>query len=267
LSNTTLNPTSPQTISTTTLYYGFRILSEAPKSGQTDSYYTELPPTTFNLTTAYNNTLSLLSDAQYDIQLTNGTYQTKGLSSNGYLNYNGIIYSSTLTNTLDYSTIPATGYRYLTFTYTVPFTSVNNIKFVVQNDSSTPIFSGSNQQPYIGSTTGSRIYFYFRGENSAKYTAQYFTADYSNSTWVDATIPTSSSYPQITSQNYYNYLGIPLLSCGATLTYATTTFTMICPSTMGFSNTTGGGTNYVILRIALPMNVTFKLTGVQALIS
>jgi len=36
---------------------------------------------------------------------------------------------------------------------------------------------------------------------------------------------------------------------------------------MGFSNTTGGGTNYVILRIALPMNVTFKLTGVQALIS
>jgi len=168
LSNTTLNPTSPQTISTTTLYYGFRILSEAPKSGQTDSYYTELPPTTFNLTTAYNNTLSLLSDAQYDIQLTTGTYQTKGLSSNGYLNYNGIIYSSTLTNTLDYSTIPATGYRYLTFTYTVPFTSVNNIKFVVQNDSSTPIFSGSNQQPYIGSTTGSRIYFYFRGENSAK---------------------------------------------------------------------------------------------------
>jgi len=268
LNSTTFNPTSPQSISTTTLVYGFRILSQAPKSGQTDSYYTELPPTTFNLNVSYNNTLSLLTDAQYDIQLTNGTYQTKGTTSNGYLNYNGIIYSSTLTNTLDYSTIPASGYRYLTFTYTVPFTSVNNIKFVVQNDSSTQIYSGStNQQPYIGSSNGSRIYFYFRGENSEKYTAQYFTADYSNSTWVDATIPTTSSNPLITSQNYYNYIGIPLLSCGATLTYSTTTFTMVCPSTMGFSNSGGGGTNYVILRIALPMNSTFKLTGVQALIA
>ena len=268
VSNSTLYPTSaPLTIDLTTTNYGFRIPSGTSNPGAAPYITTPIPPSSSTATISYVNTVSITSgNYTTDLQLTNGSYQTSG--GDGYKNYTTYYYAPTpggtgLLNTANYSGITNTGYRYATFTYYVPPGNYNAIQFVISGTSTQVDVTTDQYNPTV---SASRIYFYYRGEDSVDFSTGFFTSSYINSYWTDATIAISGSNPAITSGNYFSSPPNPSnkvwAGVSSTPTSTSTTCTLNCVAP--FTVTVGNTTSYIMFRIAAPMDVLFKFTGVTA---
>jgi len=192
--------------------------------------------------------------------LTNGQYQTKGTGTGtGYLNYSTYYYNAGLLNSLNYSGISASGYRYSTFTFKAAIgAAYTHIQFVVSGISQTIYFPGGDQTaPTVGST---RLYFYYRVEDADNYST--FNASYVNTTWLDAT---NTSNPVLSSGNYYNYTTYPVLSArngSIDSPFSGTTYTINC--NLNSLTVVGGNNYYIYFRVCAPMNENFWFSNVTA---
>ena len=247
-------------IFTSTAYvYGYRISSGTTPGPGGNTTTTTLPPasSTF-VTTAYNNATSLVVDASMqDLQMANGQYQTKGTGTgSGYKNYTTYLYGPTQTNTLNYSTISATGYRYAQFSFNVTpsATTYTAIRFIVNGISQTVNLTGG-LSPTVGSGP-TALFFYYRIEQSSTYTS--FSASYPNTTWINVG---SNANPVLGATNYYNTTQV--VNGGNIMSFSGTTLTI---NAQLFQLTVPTGTNdiYVYFRVAAPMNENFWFTNVQA---
>ena len=217
-----------------------------------------------NATTyVYDKTQSILpSNTNYgqDLQIANGYYQTYGPSansSNGYLNYTSYLYGFNTNNTLDYSTISNSGYRYATFAFKVASSGsqYTGITFILNNVAQTVNLSNPSA-PTIGS---SRLYFYYRVEDATNYGS--FSASYRNTTWID---PVNVGGTTVNSSNYYQISSTPL-SAGNTASFANNTYTIGCVCNGLTVNS--GDTIYVYFRVCAPMSENFWFSYVTARMS
>ena len=253
-------PSSVATIGLNTgTIYGFRVSSGAAiTSPAPPPYITQLPPASSIATTPYDNSANLT--ANQDLQLTNGQYQTKGTGAGtGYKNYTPYYYGPSQLNTLNYSGITNTGYRYSTFSFKVatntsPFVFV---QFKVNGISQTITFQNSDvTRPAVGST---RLYFYYRVEDADNFSS--FDLTHVNTNWLDAinTVP-----PELNQSNYYN-LDYPAVSAGnanTPNTFIGGTYTINCLSIP--INVTLSDNYYVYFRVCAPMNEDFWFSNVSA---
>jgi hypothetical protein len=222
-------------------------------------------------TTAFDNTLSLVGTNE--LQICNGLYQTKTSSTNGYLDYSSLLYSSSTlaAQNFNYSTIPATGYRFATFSFRLAASPVlyNYIQFTMNGlqNSALDVIRYPNDdrtKPTVGANAsgvgGTRLYFYYRVEDAAAPTT--FTQQNRNSIWLDATETFNAL--AMTSSNFYDtsnsYRGAGNASVVNAIT--TSSYTMNCyfPSmTVAESDSV-----HVYFRVCAPMDRKFAFSSVSA---
>ena len=259
---------SSNKISPTVSQFGCRINSgTVPTSAPFASSLSSL-----NATTAFDNTLSLVDTNE--LQICNGLYQTKFNSSNGYLNYSSLKYSSSAVAVpnFDYSTISATGYRFATFSFRLAASSVlyNYIQFTInglQNPSSAIRFpNGDRTKPTVGadasSVGGTRIYFYYRVEDAAA--PALLNSSNRNSIWLDAT--ETFSELAMTSSNFYDttnvFRGAGNASVANAINTSLSTYTINC--TFPSMTVAASDSVNVYFRICAPMNETFAFSSVSS---
>jgi len=209
--------------------------------------------------TAYNNALDIASTQE--LQIANGKFTTPTGPGQtyAYKNYTTYYYTSSLLNTVNYSGISASGYRYTTFAWRISaaYPSVyNKLTFRLYNTSGVTITNGV---AYAGS---SAIQLYYRLEDAAS-SAPTDTGNMS-SAWINGN---SISAPVTTSGNYYiptTYTSVPYsgLLIGATNVSPYVNFPVFIPPL-----TINTETINVYCRIGIPMNVNFSFSHVTAVIT
>ena len=206
--------------------------------------------------TAYNNSADITS--LQELQISNGQFTTPGTQAYSYMDYTTYKYSDTSFNTVNYSLISTSGFRYASFAWRVPpapTLSYINLSFTIT--SATPITIINN----LACVGGTPIQFYYRHENAASpnptnlgsLTSAWINGNYTNGT-------------QTTSGNYY----LPLA-------YTSTPNWGLTRVTQSGSNTTlivqitplriQSGTFNIYARIGIPMNVPVSFSVVSATLS
>jgi hypothetical protein len=196
--------------------------------------------------TAYDNTASLVSNQE--LQIVNGKFTTPSGQANSYLNY-----SSSLSNTVNYSGISATGYRYATFAWRLAAGTYSTLVFSIL---STSTVTNTGNLAYMG---GSPIYLFYRIED----TASSAPTNLSNrsSAWINGN---STSGTQTGSGNYYlptdstqtpNW-GLNAITINGT---SSTAFNVQIPAFTISTQTVN-----LYCRIGLPMNVAGSFGSVTA---
>lgn len=227
-------------------------------AGYTNAQYaTILYNHTWDITNSTISVVGPLLNTNEELQVYNGKFRTKGSATAGYFDYRRFYYTNTSLNTVNYSVISATGYRYATFCWSVtPITSgvtqYSAFSIVLNSVSPTPtITSGS---AYVGAQ---KILMYYRFEDSASPTPT--DANNLTSIWLDA----NTQGTTVTSGNYFNptdnsatrpgLIADPVNSSG------NTTFSLAVPKPFQ----QGTGTVYIYLRLGLPMSVNFECAYVS----
>jgi len=258
---------------TTASSYGLRVYSGVPLSGTNIPNYLNGGTTAYS-TLPFMNSWSLVNnsntgnyDGTQELLIANGAFRT---SDNNYaksytLNYYSNNSGSVLQNTLDYTNIGTTGYRYMTFAWKVsPTLSGSNTKLNIA-------FSGSlsivNSLLYADSGTN-KVQVYYRVEDTAAISS--FTSNNASTYWISANdnATDSTNNGPVSGSNYYvipgnnkPYYSPPTISSGLI-----TTGLPIALST----NTTGltNGNIYIYVRIGLPMSVSScYISSIQAYLS
>jgi hypothetical protein len=207
--------------------------------------------------TAYNNTSTILG--QEELQTFNGFFQSITGSSNGYLNYAGFRYDTTNFNTVDYSAISATGYRYATFAWNITSNLTNYTGLVFTFNSVSPAVTVSANLAYI---SGTLIQLYYRIEDSNSPTPTSL-ASFTTS-WIDGN--TTAGTPA-GSGNYYLPTDLTqALNYGLTSVTAGTSpvFTVRVPASLAV---TANNRFRLYCRVGFPMNVIAKFDYVSASMS
>jgi hypothetical protein len=216
-----------------------------------------LPPTSVYATTAYNNGANLTANS--DLQIFNGLYQSKGTTTVGYLNYTAMYRSVAATNTVNYSGIAATGYRYATFAWKCNSNAVSytNIQFTVNETTAT--VANPDTTPTVGSGTG--LLCYYRVEDADNYGT--FSGSYANSGWTNV----CSTANPIGSTTYYSTASVlGGKDTSRTNTASGSSFTAY--GILGHSLSVASGSNiYIYFRIGVPMNEDFGFKYVTAALS
>ncbi len=211
----------------------------------------------WNITSANNGLVNGITiNATEELQFANGAYRSKGTGTTSYLNY-----SSYLNNTLNYSTISGTGYRFATFCwkYNQRNTNYTKLSFAVNGISAT--VSTPNATPTVA---GQPLYFYYRIEDEDSFAI--FQAGNATSLWVDA----NSVINQLGSGNYYLltqpvYVGGTLLggkNAALSNTFANGTLTINANQPKNVFSVAVGKKIYLYLRVALPMSVDIDFTHI-----
>ena len=232
-----------------------------------------LPPSLIYANVIYNHSWDITSttnegtyDATQEIQIFNGSYNSKGTTTNGYIDYTSYYISSSGFNTLDYSTIEGTGYRFATFCWKCNNTGTTNIQytnivFKMNGIAQTITMPGPSYAPLVN---GVPIYFYYRSEDADNY--QTFSASYKNSVWVDA----CSSNNKVSAGTYWNING-QIYASGTILggksavvnTFANGTLTVNANMPATTFNVSSSKNYNIYLRIGLPMSVDMGFTNIQ----
>ena len=206
--------------------------------------------------TAYDNTLDITGTQE--LQVSNGKFTTPTGPGQtyAYQNYSSYRYSSSSFNTLNYSGISATGYRYATFAWryaSSPSNGYTTLAFRLYNTSGVTI---TNNLAYAG---GSPIQLYFRIENAASSTPT--NTGNMSSAWVNA----NSITPPVTSSgNYFQpstYTDAPysgLYGTAANISTYTNFPVLVPPMTINAE------TVNLYCRIGIPMNVNFSFSYITA---
>lgn len=213
----------------------------------------------------YNNGWNIASSAGTynptdELQVANGMFVTKG-STLGYANYVGKYYSDSSTNSVDYSSIAATGYRYATFVWRVAQNNYGGlITFTINSISPTP--SIINNSACI-SDTAHPIYLLYRLEDAGSLTPtdqSVYTSIWCNGNGYDENGNTVSTGNYFTPQDN-SYVRGGLKSVGNA--GSNTLFTVYIPT---LQITSGKYVN-IYCRIGLPMDKNVRFQSVSASIS
>ena len=192
-----------------------------------------------------------------ELQVFNGKFRTR-TGAAGYYNYTPFYYTVSLQNTVNYSGIAATGYRYATYCWSVtPIVSgtaqYSALTFTLASVSPTPTIS-------IGSAyvSSQKLLMYYRFEDSAAPAPT--DANNLSSIWLDA----NTQGATVTSGNFFNPTDNsatrPGLIADPTNVGGGTTFTVAVPKPFQ----TGVGTVYLYMRVGLPMSVAFEFATASA---
>jgi hypothetical protein len=257
----------PATIPTlgTTGVRGMRIWSMAPPYSYAG--FTNIPDlSTISPTTKYLQSWDITA-ANYagELQLVNGQIAANPTGGLGYKNYVGYAYSPTLSNTLDYSGIGTSGYRYATFAWQFPSMSspVQTMQFVFTNF--VGITGPATGDPVTDGTN--KIYIYYMFVDSTQPLG--FNSNNSSiltSTWIDANTLASGAQA-VTSTNFNNtQASTPAATYSVyyamqtTNTYSGNTLTLrpVFPGIRGTTNVS------LLLRVGLPMNSAASFASVSA---
>jgi len=256
LSNTLLYSTLSQSIPTasSSSVPGYRIWSAPSLSNNCPDL--SYGGTTYR-TIAYDNT--------WDITMTNGGYDAttelivyNGLFSTpirgGYINY-----SNYLNNTVNYSSVARSGYRFASFCWKLSTrnNSYSSLSFTIHSISPTPAKSGAGLLQI--NSRQIQVLYCFQDESQPST----FSTNIFNSVWIDGNNNdngvTSSTFFD-TSKPYGYYGGIA--SSGVIINSNNATINVFVPSVNPVGNST-----YLYLRLAIPMDVSIGFGSISVAIS
>jgi hypothetical protein len=208
---------------------------------------------------------NVVYDATQELQIFNGYYGSKGTTTNGYLNYTNYKYSTTNTNSLDYSNIlNGTGvYRFATFCWKCNTNPSNYTKIAFAMNGLQQSVTNVDTIPLVSNVP---ILFYYRLEDYNNPNIANFTTAYTNTLWINA----NSTINSMTSTNYCS-LGLTEYTSGTLLggknpsipnTFQNNVLT-VNASVPSFSITSSNNV-YIYLRVGLPMSVNVNFTHITA---
>ena len=207
-----------------------------------------------SVTTPYNHTYSIISGTYgKELQIANGSFVTKE-STYGYKDYSTMNYSSSLTNSLNYSSISSSGYRFACFAWKLTiYTGMQTITFTMNTPSGFNRSGSSGFQPLLANTT--EIPFYYKVEDSAGsggLNTYWIKGNNSTGTKIDNNVLGS------TTQSTTLFHGIP----DSGYSTDTSSFKVIFPNPSDGNYNTN---TYLYCIIGLPMNVNcyFKYMSAQ----
>ena len=272
LMSTTLPGSIPVLASNGTLAIGFRVWS-APVQANNVPYFTTANSTITYAQIPYDNSWDITSSSagplnynvSTEVQVFNGAFRSRGSQTLGYINYTNFYYTNTLQNTVNYSGISATGYRYATFVWYAASNTVslyNTLAFTLNTTSPTPTIDPIFGTASVG-LNGPKILLFYRIEDSNSLFAD--SSSYPTSCWIDGNSATGT-LGQLTSANYYQNPGnagtygglIPNVVNSGSPT--NTTFNVAIP-TFTASNSS---VVRIYCRIGLPMDTDFSFKYVSA---
>jgi hypothetical protein len=194
----------------------------------------------------------------------NVVHQSLGTAgTNGYINYTNSYYGNNLTNSVNYSTISNSNYRWATFAWRIPTNTISSLavgssyqtlvfKFI--NNSSN--FTISNGIATIG---GASFYFYYRVEDSSRSTTVKPITTISNYTvistpWINGN---NNSTPLIGSDVD------DLKAFNGSKGITTSGQFSVLSGGYSLSNSNYTDNMYVYCRIGIPMNIQFSFSGIS----
>ena len=202
-----------------------------------------------------------------ELQVTNGAHRSKGTRTDCYIDYTTKKYSATAFNTVDYSGVLTSGYRFATFAWKVSnqTTNFSQLRFTITYiPGDTDSISVLNNL-LIFTGTSDTLKVFYKVEDQASILPTDGTSP--TTVWLDAngTISNSASaltyYVDSTGTYQQVYGGV---TSGATIASPTVQF----PSLFIPSFATPSSTDVrIICRIGIPMNRNFAFSQVTATIS
>jgi len=224
-----------------------------------------MPP--WSMPSLFNNNVTIVGTEE--LQISNGSFVTKATQQPfAYINYTSFLYDSVNVQTLDYSGINNSGYRYANFIWkfdNIANSSYSKLAFTISGMSGVEL----NNSIYYCSGTTTPINIYYRIIDSAYTVPGSGPSAYSTS-WINAnSLDTAGGLnSRVTGSNYSNNNGVgsavnlfsqetPIPS----LSNSTGLINVFIPQT-NFSDSTN--TVYVVFRLGLPMDKNVSFTTVQA---
>lgn len=202
-----------------------------------------------------------------ELQVTNGAHRSKGTRTDCYIDYTTKKYSATAFNTVDYSGVLTSGYRFATFAWKVSnqTTNFSQLRFTITYiPADTDAISVLNNL-LIFTGTSDTLKVFYKVEDQASILPTDGTSP--TTVWLDANGTVSNSATSLTyyvdSTGTYQqvYGGV---TSGATIASPTVQF----PSLFIPSFATPSSTDVrIICRIGIPMNRNFAFSQVTATIS
>lgn len=194
-------------------------------------------------------------DYSQELQISNGKFVTKS-SAYGYKNYNNYYYDNNLRNTVNYSTISATGYRYANFSWKSPtpnFSSVFSNLFINMTETNVQA-TYLNGSVYADSLSSKIIQLYYRFEDDTGLTP---SASTNSSYWINGN---TTNGPTVGSGNYY----ISGLTCNGggyspVLSSNNILFKLKLPNNI---NTTNANNITIYVRVGLPQDIDFSFGNI-----
>ena len=225
------------------------------------TFVSALPAAAIYANSPYDNTQIITNSSNYynqELQMVNGLYVTKGYS--GATCY--VDYSTYLNNSVNYSGIGTTGYRYATFAWKCATNASNYSKITFAINGFTQPITTPATIPQSGSQT---MQMFYRIEDAANpsTSSSNFSAAYRNTTWLNVY---GEGVNPVLSANYHLYSNIySAQNTSLTNTYSSNTLTtyVLTPSfAIGSSDNV-----YIYLRIGLPMTINLGFSYVTAALS
>jgi hypothetical protein len=254
-----------------------------PLAHLSTSYTTVL----YDTTTFHANSLvdaSVTYKLEKELQVASGAHRTKGSFTYSYLDYTNKYYSATLQNTVDYTSIPASGIRFATFAWKAPTVTgltYNNLIFYISylnassNSDAISVNTTTNQVFFTSgsllSSPPDQLFIFYRLEdNTTNETILPTTALSPTTVWLDANGSTS------TPANATNYFSdgtmtktqiLGGITTGASITNQGSGNGLVTIPAFIPGFTVSGRDVRLICRIGIPMNWNFAFTYIYAKIS
>ena len=210
-----------------------------------------LTKTAANLPPFYDDTISLTVNT-LELQISNGYFVTPQYGKYSYLNYTNYYYNATNKNTVDYTGISQTDYRYATFVWQVA-EGIDFTKFFCAiNGASGLKINGSN---LLTTTDNTLIRIYYR---ILDFNPTPVGATNMSSVWINGNAP--ADYGSSVTSGTYN---TPVLLRGNNTNGSGTILGENIPKIPK----TPGPNTYIIFRIGLPMNKLVYFESISALLT
>ena len=241
----------------------------------------------YDTTTFHANSLvdtSLTYKLEKELQVASGAHRTKGSFTYSYLDYTDKYYSATLQNTVNYTSISASGIRFATFAWKAPTVTgltYNNLIFYISylnassNSDSVSVNITTNQVYFtsgsLSSSPPDQLFIYYRLEDNTTNQTILPTNSLSPTTvWLDANGSTTNA---ATGTNYFvdgtttktQILGG--ITTGASITDQGSGNGLITIPAFIPGFTVSGRDVRLICRIGIPMNWNFAFTYIYAKIT
>ena len=254
---TTLPQSLPFLSSTSTNVIGYHVTSGIAGPSAVPTF---LPTTnTPYASTAYNQTLDISQNQE--LQISNGTFTTPTGQPYAYINYTDKYYTPSTANSTDYTTIPASGYRYTTFSWKVapaPTLVYGKLSFTIVGTSGISII---NSLAYVGPGSTNQIQLFYRIEDTD--TPVPTNLANMSSAWINGN---STDGISSTSGNYYiptDYTLPPYYGLNSVIGTSSPIFSVKIPPLVIQTDKTVN----IYCRIGIPMNTNFSFRYITATLS
>jgi len=246
----TLPQSLPSVTNNNTAIIGFHVPSAVAGAANVPPF---LSTTTSYATLPYNNSMDITSTQE--LQVSNGTFTTPSGQILSYKNYSSYYYNSVLQNTVNYSSVSSSGYRYTTFAWRITGISPSRYNTLLFTMNTTSTITITNNLAYAGANP---IQIYYRFENAASPTP----TDGSNplsSAWINGNLQSGTTTG---SGNYYTPTDYTQTPTSGLLTSATSSgqFSVFIPPL----SITSGTVVYLYCRVGLPMSSAFSFSNITA---